>query len=402
MLERARRERQERLVARHPEARPQAAQRLVEAELAIADARRGSSATWTVGTPIVVRGQHGRELARLAHDHVRAPAARDLDHPRQRGARRTRRRRPPGRRSAPAPRAASAHRPASQAAAMIASSGSSSGANGSPERRTWCSTDGAAATRTSCPAATQAWAKGTSGPRCPAPRVVAKRMRIPLPGRRPRAAAIPAPQYRRACTREADDRAAEEDEQDHDPAASSRPWSARSRARRTTSRSGCRRRARCPSASCRGRRRRCAQPAANGLTGSRQLGHRLRSGIAHRIARRPAIRNRTIVRISESGERLGLSAPAGGGAVHPARARRAARRRAGRQRARAARARDEPSAGDLRAAAARARAGARAARARPGASSRAPRATSTPRPASARWRGRTPIPRRATRRCATT
>jgi hypothetical protein len=27
-----------------------------------------------------------------------------------------------------------------------------------------------------------------------------------------------------------------------------------------------------------------AQPAANGLTGSRQLGHRLRSGIAHRIA----------------------------------------------------------------------------------------------------------------------
>ena len=31
-----------------------------------------------------------------------------------------------------------------------------------------------------------------------------------------------------------------------------------------------------------------AQPAANGLTGSRQLGQRLRSGIAHRIARAPA------------------------------------------------------------------------------------------------------------------
>ena len=40
-----------------------------------------------------------------------------------------------------------------------------------------------------------------------------------------------------------------------------------------------------------------AQPAANGLTGSRQFGQRLRSGIAHRIARSAEIRNRTFVRI---------------------------------------------------------------------------------------------------------
>ena len=38
-----------------------------------------------------------------------------------------------------------------------------------------------------------------------------------------------------------------------------------------------------------------AQPAANGLTGSRQLGHRLRSGIAHRIARARRLANRIIV-----------------------------------------------------------------------------------------------------------
>ena len=38
-----------------------------------------------------------------------------------------------------------------------------------------------------------------------------------------------------------------------------------------------------------------AQPAANGLTGSRQLGHRLRSGIANRMAWNPAQRNWTVV-----------------------------------------------------------------------------------------------------------
>jgi hypothetical protein len=38
-----------------------------------------------------------------------------------------------------------------------------------------------------------------------------------------------------------------------------------------------------------------AHPAANGLTGSRQFGHRLRSGIAHRIARASRSANRTIV-----------------------------------------------------------------------------------------------------------
>ena len=38
-----------------------------------------------------------------------------------------------------------------------------------------------------------------------------------------------------------------------------------------------------------------AQPAAYGLTGSRQFGHRLRSGIAHRIARARRPANPTIV-----------------------------------------------------------------------------------------------------------
>src|SRR3954454_480773 len=44
-----------------------------------------------------------------------------------------------------------------------------------------------------------------------------------------------------------------------------------------------------------------AQPAANGLTGSRQLGHRLRSGIADRMASRSACENP----LSEQGDEAG-------------------------------------------------------------------------------------------------
>ena len=100
---------------------------------------------------------------------------------------RTRPRRPPRRRSAPAPRGRGRAHPRPdlghhRLVGLVERPRTAARRAGRAARPS-----GAAATRTSCPAATQAWANGTSGPTCPAPRVVAKRMRIPGQTARPRA-----------------------------------------------------------------------------------------------------------------------------------------------------------------------------------------------------------------------
>ena len=65
------------------------------------------------------------------------------------------------------------------------------GQTGSPARSTIPVTEPGAATRTSSPARRQACAKGSSGSKWPAPRVVVKRMRMALGTRRAPGADFP-------------------------------------------------------------------------------------------------------------------------------------------------------------------------------------------------------------------
>ena len=140
--------------------------------------------TWTSRDADLRRRDQRRELARLAHDHVRAPAR---GRARASAAARSARTRPAktslkhdpvllgGRRGLHA-------RPQLGHRGLV---GIVERARGAARRgATWCAAE-AGRERTSCPAATQAWAKGISGPMCPAPRVEAKRMRMCLQKGRP-------------------------------------------------------------------------------------------------------------------------------------------------------------------------------------------------------------------------
>ena len=121
-------------------------------------------------------GRHRRgELHRLAHDHVRPPLLDGREHaraaPRGRAGRRTgrgprARPTPTGSRPARRPRRA---RPAAPRRRAEREPGARS------EHRRGLRP----ATSTSWPAQAQAWAKGASGPKWPAPRVVANRTRTP-------------------------------------------------------------------------------------------------------------------------------------------------------------------------------------------------------------------------------
>ena len=214
-------------------------------------------------------GQHGRELARLAHDHVGQPASASsssfgsaeranspaktssnddlaparagrggahprpgVGHPRLVGL--VERRRTAARRAGRAGRSRAPRRPGPRARrrgrrARTAPAGRRA------RRRAW-------------------WRRGCAYRGETAPR------RATFPRRTP-ADPLELEEQRE---QRADDPGPEEDQEDHDPGRHPALGRARSRARRTRSRRGWRRRARCPSASCRGRRRRWRNPRRTG------------------------------------------------------------------------------------------------------------------------------------------
>ena len=157
--------------------RAQPRQRRVEVEVVAVEPAEKARRRGRLGTPMPSAATQRRELARLAHDHVRAPACARARASSAAPSARTRRRRPPR----------STIRACSEGGAAF-TRGPDLGHRGlvglvdGRERQAGAADvvrgRGRGATRTSCPAATQAWANGISGPMCPAPRVEAKRMRM--------------------------------------------------------------------------------------------------------------------------------------------------------------------------------------------------------------------------------